>query len=142
MDSDSRNDLLKPLRPLRPRLQGLYAFLGPAPERADARVREILDDLYERLAKDILVGFFFDGKDVKRIAEKQAEFILRAMGARAAYSGKSPASAHLSIAPILAGHFDRRVVVLRETLEAHGLPPEHVQTWIDFENAYRASIVS
>lgn len=125
-----------PNEPLKPRLQGLYFFLG-----SEARVLAILKDLYRRLSADTMVGFFFDGKNLDAIAEKQAEFLLRAMGARSSYSGKAPASAHLGLAPILPGHFDRRLQILRQTLLDHGLPNEHIETWIDFENAFRATIV-
>ena len=93
------------------------------------------------MSKDVLIGFFFDGKDLKKIATKQKEFLMRAMGATESYSGKAPAQAHTELAPILYGHFDRRLRILEETLRDHGVSVEDIRIWIAFENAFRQGIV-
>lgn len=120
----------------KPELQKLYRDLG------EERVRLIVLDFYKRMTSDILVGFFFDGKDIDHIAAKQTEFLLRAMGAIPSYSGKAPADAHDALPPILSGHFDRRLKILEETLIAHGLTREQVLVWIGFENAFREAVVA
>ncbi len=107
----------------------------------EAGLREILRDFYRRMASDVMVGFFFEGRDLDAIAEKQLEFLLKAMGARASYSGRPPAQAHLQLPPILAGHFDRRLILLREVLLAHGLSGESQEAWLEFEGAFRGAIV-
>jgi hemoglobin len=104
-------------------------------------LRKILRDFYHRMSEDILIGFFFDGKDTDAIADKQLEFLMRAMGATPTYSGKPPAKAHDEIAPILQGHFDRRLRVLEEVLASHGLSAEDIRIWIEFESAFREGIV-
>ncbi len=88
-----------------------------------------------------MVGFFFDGKDLAHIAEQQLRFVLRAMDAVSSYAGKSPSAAHLELPPILAGHFDRRLRILEETLREHGLTEAEIQVWIGFEEAFRNVIV-
>ena len=105
-------------------------------------IERILLDFYGRMEKDILVGFFFHGKDVRAIALRQKEFLLRAFGAAPSYSGKPPAQAHEQLAPILSGHFDRRLQLLEETLRDHGLAAEDIRSWVGFENAFRGQIVS
>lgn len=120
----------------KPELRALHAALG------DARVRAIIRDFYARMKGDVLIGFFFDGRDVAAIAEKQAEFVLRAMGAIPSYAGLPPAQAHAALPPILAGHFDRRLKILEETLVAAGLTRAQVEAWIGFENAFRDGIVA
>ena len=92
------------------------------------------------MAKDVLIGFFFDGRDVDAIAEKQKEFLMRAFGASSSYSGKPPAQAHTALPPILSGHFDRRLKLLETTLLAHGLSRVDIDLWIGFENAFREGI--
>lgn len=94
------------------------------------------------MAGDIIIGFFFDGKDLDKIADMQRSFLMRAMGATPSYSGLPPAKAHDKLAPILSGHFDRRLRILEETLAAHGLADEDIRTWISFESAFRDAIVS
>jgi hemoglobin len=118
----------------KPELKAIHARLG------DEKIHEILRDFYRRMSGDILIGFFFDGRDLDAIAEKQAEFLLRAMGARPTYSGKSPARAHDELAPILAGHFDRRLRILEETLAAHGLSASDIRTWVSFEETFREAV--
>lgn len=120
----------------KPELQKLYRELG------EARVRSIVLDFYARMEKDVMIGFFFTGRDIPSIAAKQTEFLLRAMGATPSYAGKAPADAHTALPPILTGHFDRRLKILEEALSAAGLTHEQVLVWIGFENAFRNAIVS
>lgn len=119
-----------------PELQALYKNLG------EEKIRAIVDDFYAAMENDVLVGFFFDGKDLKKIAAKQTEFLLRAMGGRTSYTGKAPADAHDDLPPILAGHFDRRLKILEETLTKAGLTEAQRLAWIGFENAFRDAIVT
>ncbi len=101
----------------------------------------ILIDFYNRMSNDILIGFFFNKKDIKAIALKQKDFLLRAFGARDSYSGKPPASAHKELPSILSGHFDRRLKILEETLKEHGLSENNIKEWIAFEMTFRKQIV-
>ena len=112
--------------------------LGLDPER----VRALVFEFYRRVRNDVLIGFFFDGHDIDQIAQKQLEFLLRAMGATPSYQGKAPAQAHTKLPPILSGHFDRRLRVLEETLRDGGLDEESIRAWIGFENAFRPAIQS
>jgi truncated hemoglobin YjbI len=120
---------------IKPELRALGQRLG------EPRIRAIIRDFYGRLEHDLLVGFFFNGKDLELIADRQSQFVLRAMGLRPSYTGKSPADAHTELAPILSGHFDRRLLVLDECLKENGLSEPDRQIWIGFENAFRDAIV-
>ncbi|MDZ4676664.1 MAG: group 1 truncated hemoglobin [Oligoflexia bacterium] len=104
-------------------------------------IEKILIRFYEKMAKDIMLGFFFDNKNLNHIIQQQKTFLLRAMGKNYQYFGKSPTTAHLEMPPILKGHFDRRVVLLRETLTEVGMREESIQTWIEFEENFRNAIV-
>ena len=88
-----------------------------------------------------MVGFFFEGFDPREIADQQLRFLLTAMGDATPYTGKRPQEAHRKLPPILAGHFDRRIVLLRETLAETPLSPESRETWIAFEQSFRSAIV-
>jgi truncated hemoglobin YjbI len=125
-----------PLTVVKPELKLLYAKIG-----SRERLEEILQDFYARMGRDVLIGFFFDGKDVAAIARRQMDFLLKAMGASESYSGLAPAQAHDKLAPILSGHFDRRLQLLEQTLKDHGLEQAEIETWLRFENAFRGGIV-
>lgn len=126
----------------KPELRVMYQRLGTTPEARSETLSDILSDFYKRMSQDILIGFFFDGKDVEAIAMMQKQFLLRAFGETPTYAGKSPANAHLKMPPILEGHFNRRLQLLNQTLRDHGLPESDIQVWLTFENAFKDSIVS
>jgi len=117
-------------------LKKLYLEIG-----SEARLLDLLIEFYKKMSDDVLLGFFFSGKDIDHIARQQQMFFLRAVGVNQVYEGKSPRAAHRKIAPILKGHFDRRMVLLRETLSNAALTEENIKTWIDFEEQFRKSIV-
>ena len=117
-------------------LSKLYVELG-VPEK----IEEILTAFYLKMSKDVMLGFFFTGKDLHQIVNQQKAFLLRAMGVSDSYHGKVPARAHTKIAPILKGHFDRRMLLLRQTLTEFGISAEGIATWISFEEGFRRALV-
>jgi truncated hemoglobin YjbI len=126
----------------KPELRALFTDLGTTPELREKKLSAILQDFYSLMAKDAMIGFFFDGRDVVAIADKQKDFILKAFGAKSTYTGKAPADAHHALPPILEGHFNRRLQILHSTLIAHGLSQEEARIWVEFENAFRDGIVA
>ena len=104
-------------------------------------LRQLLRRFYIKQSNDILIGFFFTGKDPETIADQQLEFLLKTMGVRKEYTGKTPVVAHRNLPPILAGHFDRRTTLLKETLVEAGFPPRETETWLAFEKAFRPQVV-
>ena len=117
------------------KVKGLVGRVG-GPER----LRDILTSLYERLAADPLVGFFFDGKDLEKVRDGQHAFLMRAFQEVERFHGQHPSVAHRDLAPILKGHFDRRLVILREVLTAAGLDPLDVDAWVKVEEGMRGVV--
>ena len=124
------------LQPIKPALRALFAEIG-TPER----LLSLVTSFYESIAHDPLIGFFFDGRDLPHIAERQTAFLLRAMGATPSYEGKSPSQAHASLPPILKGHFDRRLKLLEAHLRSQGLSEPAIHAWVNFEESFRKSIL-
>jgi len=121
-------------------LARVYENLGGA-GGGEARVRALLLKFYERMALDSMLLHFFTDRDVAAIADKQGEFVLRAMGAVPTYTGKAPGDAHGNLPPIWTGHFNRRLVILRETLLGSGMSEADADAWVSFEDAFREAIV-
>lgn len=105
------------------------------------RIGRIVRAFYDLMANDLLVGFYFAGKDLDLIASRQTSFLLKAFGLASSYSGAPPATAHSALAPILEGHFDRRLKLLDELLAREGLSESERAAWVGFENAFRTSII-
>ncbi len=126
----------KNLPVVKPELLSLGKKLGAA------RIKEIIRKFYDRLAADVLVGFFFDGKNLDLIAQGQTAFLLKAFGITQSYTGHAPSEAHSALPPILEGHFDRRLVILDQLLRDEGLNVDERAAWVGFENAFRSAVVS
>jgi len=103
-------------------------------------MRVILEDFYERLLRDVMVGFFFQGRDQRLLVERQLQFTARALGAPIVYQGQSIPKAHAGL-PILAGHFDRRHQILKETLEAHQVPDAFRTRWLALDQSFRRAVI-
>lgn len=104
-------------------------------------VEAILTAFYKKMSLDLMLGFFFEGKDLSHIISQQRDFLCKAMGLTKRYLGKPPGRAHRAVPPILKGHFDRRLVLLRETLREFGLSEKSIEAWIGFEEVFRKGIV-
>jgi truncated hemoglobin YjbI len=116
-------------------LQDLYIKAGK-----EEGLSKILLRFYEKMSQDILIGYFFNGKNLREIAAKQKEFLMKTWGVTASYTGKPPAKAHQNLPQILKGHFDRRLVLLEETLREFGLGDNEIKTWVNFENKFRNAV--
>lgn len=116
-------------------VRGLVGRLG-GPEQ----LRAILRIFYERLFMDSLVGFFFAGKDLEEIVDGQHGFLMRAFQETPRFTGVHPGEAHRELPPILRGHFDRRLVMLREVLVEQGVDPADVEAWMRVEEGMRRLI--
>ena len=92
---------------------------------------------YDRLVTDPIVGFFFAGKDLAKVVDGQHGFLMRVFQETERFDGIHPSKAHVDLPPILRGHFDRRLVVLREVLSELGVDPEDVDAWIKVEEGMR-----
>ena len=117
------------------RVRGIVSRVG-GPDR----LREILKVFYGRMRDDLLLGFFFAGKNIEEIVDGQHAFLMRAFQETERFHGVHPSKAHLELAPILRGHFDRRLLVLRQVLEEHDLHPLDVRAWLKVEEGMRGLV--
>lgn len=111
----------------------LFARIG-----AEA-LRAVIVDFYDRVFRDVMIGFLFVGKDPQRLIDKEWEFTAHFLGAEVAYTGRPMRQAHAQL-PIFGGHFERRLQILRQTLAAHQVDPEVARVWIEHQQALRAQI--
>jgi len=104
-------------------------------------MRVILRDFYDRLFVDLIVGFFFAGRDKAQLVEHQLHFTARALGADVVYTGRSMPDAHAGLPPILQGHFDRRHKLLGDVLRAHAVPAAARDAWLDYDRSFRRAVL-
>lgn len=106
------------------------------------RLRTVLEDFYDRVFADVMIGFLFVGKDRQRLVDREWEMAARMLGgADVRYTGKPMREAHARV-PILGGHFDRRTQLLRNTLADHHIEQDIVDAWIEHTQALRAQVTA
>src|SRR5262245_17181798 len=85
-------------------------------------LRAVIRDFSDRVFADVMIGSLFQRKDKQRLIDREWEFTARFLGADVPYAGRSMPEAHRRV-PILGGHFERRVQLLRNTLADHAVDP-------------------
>lgn len=105
----------------------------------EARLASIVDDFVDRVLGDMMIGFHFKGVDVPRLKQREFEFARGHLGGGGTYTGRPIAAAH---APhkILGGHFNRRLRILEQTLEDHGVPRDVIDAWLSHNDALRRQV--
>jgi hemoglobin len=111
----------------------LYETIGPD------RLRAVIADFYERVFADVMIGFLFQGKDKALLVKLEWELASRMLGGDVEYTGRPLRVAHAA-SPILGGHFERRLQILRETMADHGVDAEVQRVWIEHSQALRSQI--
>lgn len=105
----------------------------------EAKLRPLLEDFYDRVFDDVMIGFFFKGKDKAHLVQMELEFALRFLGAPVNYSGRTISVAHASH-PIMGGQFNRRTQILRETMADHDLPEAVQRHWLEHTESLRDQV--
>ena len=103
-------------------------------------LRRVVDRFVERLFVDPMIGFFFARADKQRIKDKEYEFAAVHLGAPLTYSGRALDKAHAAHR-IFDGQFDRRLTILRETLEEMGVPSRVREHWLAHTVAQKDTVV-
>jgi hemoglobin len=104
-------------------------------------LRAVVTDFYKRVFDDVMIGFLFIGKDRARLIEKEWELAARFLGGPVRYTGKPMRAAHARV-PIMGGHFDRRLQILKETLADHEVDPDVQEIWIRHTLALRHQVTT
>jgi len=105
----------------------------------EAVLRPVVDRFVRRMAGDFVIGFFFAGRDLERIIAHEYEHAAIALGAGVPYTGRPIASTHRAL-KINAGHFRRRLALLRNEIEAAGIPDDVRDRWLAHQRALEATI--
>lgn len=113
--------------------------MKPFDKIGEAKLRAVLTDFYDRVFRDVMIGFMFQGKDKQHLIEREYEMTAKMLGANVEYRGQPLRTAHARHT-IFGGHFERRMQIMREAMADHDVDPEVRQIWIDHTNALRAQI--
>ena len=107
----------------------------------EAALRPIIDRFVDRIFDDVMIGFFFRNARRERVKAKEYEFAAKHLGANIEYSGRPLDETHRAH-PIMGGQFARRLMILKETLEAAKVPEHVKQHWLAHTESLRPLITA
>lgn len=113
----------------------LYEQLGGEPA-----LRAILEDFYDRVFSDVMIGYLFRGQEKARLVRLELEHTSKVLGGPHVYTGRTMQKAHAAHR-ILLGHFRRRNKLLEDVLEAHAVPAPVREAWLAHARALEAAVV-
>jgi hemoglobin len=94
----------------------IYESIG-----GEAALTAVVDDLYERILGDDMLGVFFAGTNLNRVKGRQVEFFGQVLGGPMVYQGGTMKAVHRGRG-VERRHFDRVAEHLVASLAAAGLP--------------------
>jgi hemoglobin len=105
-----------------------------------AALRAVIADFYDRVFRDVMIGFMFQGKDRRHLVDREYELAAALLGAPGVtYTGRPMRVAHAQHT-IFGGQFERRLQIMRETMRDHHVDPDVQKAWIDHQLALRSQI--
>lgn len=113
-----------------------FEEIGGAPA-----LQAIVDDFIDRCFADVMIGFLFKRAAPARIKRFEFEHAAEFLGAPEPYGGRSLEEAHRRHR-ILGGQFDRRLQILRNTLDDHGVPPAIRDAWLAHQQSLRSQVTA
>jgi hemoglobin len=114
--------------------RALFDELGGEPA-----LRRVVDVFVDRIFDDVMIGFFFRNASRERVKDKEYEFAARHLGANVVYTGRPIRDVHAAH-PIMGGQFNRRLQILKETLEELGVPSAVREHWLAHTEALRSQV--
>lgn len=112
-----------------------YDLIGPD------KLRVVITDFYDRLFDDMMIGFMFTGKPKQQLIDREWQFTANLLGGDVHYEGRTIRKAHAR-SPILGGHFERRLQILRETMADNQVPVPVQERWIEHTLALRPQVTA
>lgn len=108
----------------------------------EEKMREIIEAFYIKAFSDSMISHFFFNKDREHLTKMQFLFTASNFGSKAhQYPGKPMKLAHTGL-PFKNVHFDRRKVLMLESMKEAGLSEDLSDAWIYMEEKFRKLIVS
>lgn len=114
----------------------LYERLG---ERDGIRI--VVDNFYDRLETDELLGPFFADADLERLRRTQTEFLCEVAGGPERYDAEPVREAHLHV-PFEPKHIQQAIDHLEATLKDHGVPEEDAQAVVGAIAQYESDLLA
>lgn len=105
----------------------------------DEQLPAVIDAFVDRMATDFIIGFRFEGADLRRVKKHELELARKHLVGEGVYTGRAFGPLHKSLR-INAGQFRRRLALLRTVALEQGLDPEVVERWVEHDRRLEAAV--
>ena len=106
------------------------------------KVKEVITRFYDRVFVDPVISHFFFKKNKDHLIRRQTEFTLVLLGSKShRYNGVSMKAAHRNLG-LKNVHFDRRKIIMKETLKDLSINGVLSSRWLKLEEKFRPLLVS
>lgn len=102
----------------------------------EAVLRPLIDEFVERVFADAMIGFMFKAVNKSRIQRFEYQHAAEHLGGNVRYEGRPLDVAHRRH-KIMGGQFMRRREILRQVLEARGVPTDITDRWLSRVDSLR-----
>lgn len=102
-------------------------------------LKSAIDDFVDRCFADMMIGYMFPEVRRDRIKRFEFEHAAEHLGSGSGYGGRPIDKAHAALR-IMGGHFDRRLMILRETLVDHNMPEDIIERWLAYHESLRTLV--
>lgn len=116
-------------------MQTLFEQYGGFP-----KVSRIVSTFYERVTESPKLADYFADTDMRQLIDHQTKFIASVMGGPASFTDQHLARVHAHLG-ITSAAFDEAVLILRESLEDHGMEESDIGTVVSSVRARKPYIV-
>ncbi|MEM6960482.1 MAG: group 1 truncated hemoglobin [Myxococcota bacterium] len=99
----------------------------------------IIESFVERCFSDPMIGFFFRKASIARVKHFELQHATEHLGGPMTYEGRPLRIAHQSHS-IMGGQFMRRLKILQEVLQEHGVPQEIQDRWLAYHETLRSEV--
>ena len=107
----------------------------------EERLKTILADFVDRMARDFIIGWLFEGRDLDRIKQHELGFARAHLGGGGRYEGRPLGAVHQPLA-INRGMFQRRLALLATVLRAHDVPEEVIERWLAHDRKLEGTVTN
>jgi hemoglobin len=104
------------------------------------QVASIVSAFIDRVVADMMIGYLFRQVDLVELKARETSLAAVHLGGAGPYTGRPLGEAHQRH-HILSAQFDRRIVILRETLALFNVPDDIRERWLDHNRSLRGSII-
>lgn len=101
------------------------------------KLKTTLEAFYKAVVQDVMIGFYFRGTNIPQLVEREAKHTQALFDEKFSDADRIKLQTKHSSFRIPKGHFNRRQVILKQTLQNEGWDSELAAKWLAHNESLR-----